>query len=75
MNSVSCVGKNVSNVIASNLKNYYTVWQKITSDRVILNIIKNGLKINFKQRPGIASAPKIPHSKEIKKLLAKGVIM
>ena len=59
----------------------FTVWQKIASDRVILDIIKNGLKINFKGRPGITSAPKIPHSEqeikiintEIKKLLAKGV--
>ena len=57
--------------------------KKITSDRVILDIIKNGLKINFKGRPGITSAPKIPHSeqeikiinKEIKKLLDKGVII
>ena len=57
--------------------------KKITSDRVILNIIKNSLKINFKERSGITSAPKIPHSEqdikiintEIKKLLAKGAII
>ena len=61
----------------------FTVWQKIASDRVILDIIKNGLKINFKGRPGITSAPKIPHSEQeikiintkIKKLLARGVII
>ena len=77
------VVKIVKNFIAGNLKNYYTVWQKITNDRVILDIIKNGLKINFKERPGITSAPKIPHSKqeieiintEFKKRLAKGVII
>ena len=65
------------------MKYNFSVWQKITSDRVILDIIKNGLKINFKGRPGITSAPKIPHSeqeikiinKEIKKLLNKGVII
>ena len=61
----------------------FILWQKSTSNRVILDIIKNGLKINFKVRPGITSAHKIPHSEqeikiintEIKKLLAKGVIM
>ena len=61
----------------------FIVCQKTTSDRVILDIIKNGLKINFKVKPGITSAPKIPYSEqkikiintEMKKLLAKGVIM
>ena len=83
LNLVSCGDKNVENVVAGNLKNYFIVWQKITSGRVILDIIKNGLKINFKMRPGITSAPKIPHSEqetkiintEIKKLLAKGIII
>ena len=61
----------------------FILWQKSTSNRVILDIIKNGLKINFKVRRRITSAPKIPHSEqeikiintEIKKLLAKGVII
>ena len=80
---VSCDCKNVKNVMDSNLKNYCTGWQKITSDRVIHDFIKNGLKINFKETPGIASTPKIPHSEqeikiidtEIKKFLAKSSIM
>ena len=83
LNLVSCGDENVKNFIAGNLKNCFTVWQKITSDRVILDIIKSGLKINFNVRPGITSAPKILHSEqeikiintEIKKLLAKGVII
>ena len=83
LNLVSCGDKNIKNFIAGNLKYNFSVWQKITSDRVILDIIKNGLKINFKGRPGITSAPKIPHSeqeikiinKEIKKVLDKGVII
>ena len=65
------------------MKNYYTVWQKTTSDRVILDIIKDALKINFKETPGNTSSPKIPHfeqeikvmNTETKKLLAKGVII
>ena len=80
---MSCGVKNVKNFIAGNLKNYYTVWQKITSDRAILDIIKKGLKINFQEWPRITSARKISHSEqetkiintEIKKLLAKGVII
>ena len=83
MNSVSFCGKNVTKFIAGNLKNFYTVWQKATSDRVILDNIKNGLKIDFKERPGISPATKIPHCEqeikvintEIKKILAKGVII
>ena len=43
LNLVSCGDENVKNFIAGNLKNCFTVSQKITSDRVILDIIKNGL--------------------------------
>ena len=83
VNLVSCGDKNAKNFTVGNLKNYFTVWQKITSNRVILDIIKNGLKINFKERPGITSAPKIPHGEqkikiintEIKKLLVKAAII
>ena len=38
LNSVSCGGKNVKNVIAGSFKNYYTAWQEITTDRVILDV-------------------------------------
>ena len=83
VNLVSCGDKNAKNFTVGNLKNYFTVWQKITSNRVILDIIKNDLKINFKERPGITSAPKIPHGEqkikiintEIKKLLVKAAII
>ena len=83
VNLVSCGDKNAKNFTVGNLENYFTVWQKITSNRVILDILKNCLKINFKERPGITSAPKIPHSEqkikiintEIKKLLVKAVII
>ena len=58
-------------------------WEKITSERIILDIIKNGLKIDFMERPNITCSPKIPHSElqtriinaEIEKLLQKGVII
>ena len=57
--------------------------KKITSERIILDIIKNGLKIDFMERENITCSPKIPHSElekrminaEIEKLLQKGVII
>ena len=58
-------------------------WEKITNERTILDIIKNGLKIDFMERPNITCSPKIHHSElqkriinaEIEKLLQKGVII
>ena len=68
---------------AWNLRNRFSDWKKITNDRIILEIIKNGFKIEFMERPNITWSPKIPHSKhekriinaEIEKLLQKGVII
>ena len=34
--------------VAGNLKHCYPVWKEITSGPVILNIVKKGLQINFK---------------------------
>ena len=45
LNLVSCGDKNIKNFIAGDLKYNFSVWQKITSDRVILDTIKNSLKI------------------------------
>ena len=57
--------------------------KKITSERIILDIIKNDLKSDFMERENITCSPKIPHSElekrminaEIEKLLQKGVII
>ena len=54
----------------------------MTNDKIILDIIKNGLKIDFKERPRNIFAPKIQYSTKgkgiinslILKLLDKGVI-
>ena len=35
------------NFNAGNLRNHYPDWEKITSDRIILDIIQNVLKIDF----------------------------
>ena len=69
--------------VAGNLKKLYLNWKSITNDEIILDIIKNGLKIDFKESPRNICVPKIQHStkeieiinSEIQKLLDKGVIV
>ena len=67
--------------VAGKIKYYYNNWKNITNDRFILDIVKYGLKIDFKNKPQLANVPKIPHNAEeksinleINKLLKKGVI-
>ena len=68
--------------VAGKIKYYYNNWKNITNDRFILDIVKYGLKIDFKSKPQLANVPKIPHNAkdisiinlEINKLLKKGVI-
>ena len=68
--------------VAGKIKYYYNNWKNITNDRFILDIVKYGLKIDFKSKPQLVNVPKIPHNAkeisiinlEINKLLKKGVI-
>ena len=68
--------------VAGKIKYYYNNWKNITNDRFILDIVKYGLKIDFKNKPQLANVPKILHNAEeksiinleINKLLKKGVI-
>ena len=72
-----------SNFKVGNLKIHYSDWEKITSDRIVPDIIKNGLKIDLMESPNITCSLKILHSElekciinaEIEKLLQKGVII
>ena len=58
-------------------------WKEITSDKVIIGIVRNGLKIDFESEPNNDYVPQIPYksediqiiSEEIAKLLNKGVII
>ena len=69
--------------VAGNLKKIYLNSKSITNDEIILDIIKNGCKIDFKERSRNICVPKIQHStkeieivnSEIQKLLDKGVIV
>jgi len=45
---VSSLRKDVSNYRGGNIKNYFEEWEKISSDKFILEIIKFGLKLEFK---------------------------
>ena len=73
----------MNNFVAGNLKKIYLNWKSIANDEIILDIIKNGLKIDFKERPVNICVAKIHHStkekkiinSEIQKILDKGVIV
>ena len=82
LNSVSS-NKSSNNLVAGNIKNFIENWKEITSDSIILDIVENGLKIDFLSIPGNLTVPQIPHcaseqeiiTTEIKYLLRKGVIV
>ena len=67
---------------AGNLSNHLHVWERITDDPYIINIIKNGLSLSFDSPPphkppfsvGMNSSMKVIIANEIASLLKKGVI-
>ena len=69
--------------MVGSLKRFCINWKSITNDEITLDIIKNSLKKDFKERPRNICVPKIQHStnkKEIinsenQKLLDKGVMV
>ena len=69
--------------VAENQRNFYLNWKSITNDEIILDIIENGSKNDFKEMSRNICVPKIQHStkekgiinSEIQKLLDKGVIV
>ena len=66
-----------------NIQNCLESWKKITSDRVIIDIARNGLKIDFEAEPINDYIPNIPYKsdeiniipEDIAKLLQEGVII
>ena len=48
---------------AGNIKNYYNIWAKITSDNFILDIVKKGVKVNL-NRIVVGNAPHLYHHKQ-----------
>jgi len=76
--------KEVSNYRGGNIKNYFEEWEKISSDKFILDIIKFGLKLEFKNNiiPNqkafsclqFNAKEEVAISSELQKLLKKCVI-
>ena len=50
------------------MKQFYLNWKSITNE-IILDNIKNGLKIDFKERPRNICGPKIKQSTEGKEII------
>ena len=57
------LSKKVEKIKTENIKNYCNVWAKITSDHLILDIAKNGLKINL-NNVMLGKAPPLHHCKQ-----------
>ena len=83
LNSVSS-NKSTSEFVAGNIKNFIENWKEITSDSIILDIVENGLKIDFLNTPGnlegLSNSSHCVSEQEIiftgiKYLLRKGVIV
>ena len=78
-------GKNVVyfNFAAGNIKQFYENWKKFAYDHIMLRIIQDGFKTNFKEKPQYQNVSKIPHdmleteiiTQEVEKLLTKGVML
>ena len=72
----------VVNFKAGNISTKYQNWRKLTSDRYILDIVRNGLKLEFSNEPPEREPFEYPrgkvehdvNDKEISQLLCKGVI-
>ena len=73
----------VSNFQAGNIANYLPAWKCLTSDANIVDIVREGLKLNFLSQPPLGGEPfSYPRHQadyviidaEVKKLQTKGVI-
>ena len=82
LNSVSS-NKSTSEFVAGNINNFIENSKETTSDSIILDIVENGLKIDFLNTPDNLKVRQILHcvseqeiiTTEIKSLLRKGVIV
>ena len=48
--------------VTGDLKHYYLNWKSIANDEIILDIIRNVLKNDFKENPRYISVPKMQSS-------------
>ena len=52
----------MNKLVTGDLKQYYLNWKSIGNDDIILGIIKNALKNDFKEKPRYICVPKIQYS-------------
>ena len=64
--STDILYSDVKNSEGGKLKCYYEHWKKYTSDTFILDIIKNGLKLDFNEIHFQRCCNNFPYSKEMK---------
>ena len=64
----------IQNFRGGNLKNHLTKWKNVSSDKIILDIIENGLKIHLIDTPKPHSKFAFPLSHEEKLIVKKSSI-
>ena len=80
--NISRLTNKVRNFRAGNVRHHYKEWRSLTSDKNILGIVRNGLKLNFQNDPLGKAAFEYSHAEaefniiddEVDKLLSKCVI-
>ena len=48
---IPILNRDIQNVRGGNLKNHLTKWENVTRDKIILDIIENGLKLDLTDTP------------------------
>ena len=79
---INALHKKVQNYSAGNIQHFLHKWKELTSDKHILNIVQDGLLLNFAGEPPNKGAFEYPRSKkefdlidsEVKALIDKGVV-
>ena len=72
---IPILNRDIQNFRGGNLKNHLTKWENVTSDKIILDIIENGLKLDLIDTPKCNSKFAFPLSHEEKLIVKKEVAL
>ena len=72
---IPILNRDIQNFRGGNLKNHLTKWENVTSDKIILDIIENGLKLDLIDTPKSNSKFAFPLSHEEKLIVKKEVAL
>ena len=72
---IPTLNRDIQNFRERNLKNHLTKWENVTSDKIILDIIENGLKLDLIDTPKSNSKFAFPLSHEEKLIVKKEVAL